>query len=98
MLLVSRYEPLLTEEVPLSEAVLRGPDERRVPVPTTASTATLALVPLVLGSGNPGNEIDNPTAQVILGGLLTSTLLNLVLMPALIAGTRLADPAGNGRA
>ena len=48
-------------------------------------TAGLALVPLVLAGGAPGNEIQSPMAQVILGGLLTSTFLNLIVVPALYA-------------
>jgi Cu/Ag efflux pump CusA len=51
----------------------------------TALTAGLALIPLVLAGGKPGNEIQSPMAQVILGGLLTSTFLNLVLVPVLFA-------------
>ncbi len=48
-------------------------------------TAGLALIPLVLAGGEPGNEIQSPMAQVILGGLLSSTFLNLVLVPVLFA-------------
>ena len=55
------------------------------PVLMTALTAALALVPLVLGGGKPGNEINSPMAQVILGGLLTSTALNMLVLPALYA-------------
>ncbi|MHB1047329.1 MAG: efflux RND transporter permease subunit [Thermoanaerobaculia bacterium] len=86
VLLVSRYEQLLGEGVSLREAVFRGSEERMAPVLMTALTAALALVPLVLGGGKPGNEINSPMAQVILGGLLTSTFLNLVLVPVLFAG------------
>ena len=55
------------------------------PVLTTALTAGLALIPLVLASGKPGNEIPRPMAEVILGGLLSSTFLNLVVVPVLFA-------------
>jgi len=96
VLLVSRYEQLLAEGVALPEAVSRGSEERMAPVLMTALTAALALVPLVLASGKPGNEINSPMAQVILGGLLTSTFLNLVLVPVLFAGTRLVAPKENG--
>jgi CzcA family heavy metal efflux pump len=96
VLLVSRYEQLLAEGVSLREAVSRGSEERMAPVLMTALTAALALVPLVLASGKPGNEINSPMAQVILGGLLTSTFLNLVLVPVLFAGTRLAGPKEDG--
>ncbi|MBW3564743.1 MAG: efflux RND transporter permease subunit [Acidobacteria bacterium] len=53
------------------------------PILMTAITAGLALIPLVIASGAPGNEIQSPMAQVILGGLITSTFLNLVVVPAL---------------
>jgi CzcA family heavy metal efflux pump len=96
VLLVSRYEQLLAEGVSLREAVSRGSEERMAPVLMTALTAALALVPLVLASGKPGNEINSPMAQVILGGLLTSTFLNLVLVPVLFAGTRLVEPKEDG--
>jgi Cu/Ag efflux pump CusA len=51
----------------------------------TALTAGLALIPLAIAVGEPGNEIQSPMAQVILGGLLSSTLLNMVVIPALFA-------------
>ena len=56
------------------------------PILMTALTAGLALVPLVLAAGAPGNEIQSPMAQVILGGLLTSTFLNLIVVPVLYVG------------
>jgi Cu/Ag efflux pump CusA len=56
-----------------------------VPILMTAITAALALVPIVLAAGEPGNEIQAPMAAVILGGLISSTLLNLVVVPALFA-------------
>ena len=65
------------------EAVRRGSEERMAPILMTAITAGLALIPLVIASGAPGNEIQSPMAQVILGGLITSTFLNLVVVPAL---------------
>lgn len=87
ILLVSHYRHLQQEEgeafgLPL---VLRGSEERLVPILMTAATAALALLPLVLKGDVPGNEIERPMALVILGGLVTSTLLNLFLLPALYA-------------
>jgi Cu/Ag efflux pump CusA len=69
--------------LPVSDAVRHGSFERLAPVLMTALTAGLALIPLVLRGGEPGNEVQSPMAQVILGGLLTSTFLNLVVVPAL---------------
>ncbi len=87
ILLVSHYRHLETEEgQPFSLAlVLRGSEERLVPILMTAATASFALLPLVLKGNVPGNEIERPMALVILGGLVTSTLLNLFLLPALYA-------------
>ena len=61
----------------------------------TALTAGLALVPLVLAGDHPGNEIQSPMAEVILGGLLTSTFLNLVVVPVLFARWGADLPSGN---
>ncbi|MEX2118520.1 MAG: efflux RND transporter permease subunit [Pirellulales bacterium] len=65
--------------------VLRGAQERLSPILMTALTAGLALVPLVVAGNRPGHEIEHPMALVILGGLVSSTLLNLLLIPALYA-------------
>jgi CzcA family heavy metal efflux pump len=84
VLLVAHYQHLMAEEgLELAEAVRRGSRERLAPILMTALTAGLALVPLVIHGGEPGNEIQSPMAQVILGGLLTSTFLNLVVVPVL---------------
>ena len=86
VLLVSHYEHLMRDEgMPLREAVVRGSNERLAPVLMTALTAGLALIPLVLAGDKPGNEIQSPMAEVILGGLLSSTFLNLVVVPVLFA-------------
>ncbi len=65
--------------------VVRGSEERLAPILMTALTTGLALVPLVVAGNIPGHEIEHPMAVVILGGLLTSTVLNLFLMPSLYA-------------
>ena len=65
------------------EAVRRGAIERLVPILMTALAAGLALIPLALGGGKPGNEIQTPMAIVILFGLLTSMILNVLIVPAL---------------
>ncbi|MEK2687795.1 efflux RND transporter permease subunit [Bdellovibrio sp. GT3] len=83
ILLVSHYLHLMKEEGEkfTKEMVIRGSLERLVPVLMTASTAALALVPLVLSKGDPGKEILHPVAVVIVGGLISSTLLDLIVTP-----------------
>ena len=83
ILLVSHYRTLLDEGKPLREAVFQGSMERLNPILMTALTAGLALIPLALGGGEPGKEIQTPMAIVILGGLLTSTFLNMIVVPVL---------------
>ncbi len=86
IMLVSHYEHLLRDEgASLDEAVERGSLERLSPVLMTALCAGLALIPLVLAGDQPGNEIQAPMGVVILGGLLSSTLLNMLVVPALYA-------------
>lgn len=85
ILMVSHYQQLLSEGKEFMQAVYQGSMERLNPILMTALTAGLALVPLALAAGEPGNEIQSPMAQVILGGLLSSTLLNMVVIPALFA-------------
>ncbi len=63
------------------ELVMRGTEERLAPILMTALATALALLPIALGGNKPGHEIEHPMALVILGGLFTSTLLNLFLMP-----------------
>lgn len=84
ILMVSHYNHLLdVEGADLRTAVVRGSMERLNPVMMTALTAGLALLPLALAAGEPGNEIQRPLAIVVLGGLLTSLALNMVVVPAL---------------
>ncbi|MEM7048233.1 MAG: efflux RND transporter permease subunit [Acidobacteriota bacterium] len=98
VLLVNNYQRLRKAGLSLEAAVRRGSVERMAPILMTALTAGFALVPLVLASGAPGNEIQSPLAQVILGGLTTSTLLNLIVVPALYAGGSSAGPRGDREA
>jgi Cu(I)/Ag(I) efflux system membrane protein CusA/SilA len=83
ILLVAHYRQLLSEGAPFREAVVRGSLERLSPILMTALTAGLALIPLALGGGEPGNELQTPMAIVILGGLLSATALNMAVVPAL---------------
>jgi Cu/Ag efflux pump CusA len=85
IMLVSHYRHLEeVEGVPFGpELVMRGSEERLAPILMTASVTALALVPVVLGGVRPGTEIEHPMAVVIVGGLVSSTALNLFLMPAL---------------
>jgi len=86
VLMVTRYQQLLERgATAIRSAVLVGSEERMAPVLMTALTAGLALIPLVVAGGRPGNEILSPMGEVILGGLLSSTALNLVVVPALFA-------------
>jgi len=87
IMLVSHYRHLEVEEGEAfgMKLVLRGAEERLAPILMTALTAALALLPLVMAGNIPGHEIEYPMAVVILGGLVTSTLLNLFLMPAFYA-------------
>lgn len=81
MLLISRYNDLHHEGLSAMESVLQGSLDRLNPILMTALSSGLALVPLALGGDLPGNEIQSPMAQVILGGLLTSTFLNGFIVP-----------------
>jgi CzcA family heavy metal efflux pump len=85
ILLVSHYRHLELEEgEPFGDnLILRGAEERLTPILMTAGCAALALLPLVAKGNVPGHEIEYPMALVILGGLVTSTVLNLLLLPAL---------------
>ncbi|MHC5109807.1 MAG: efflux RND transporter permease subunit [Planctomycetota bacterium] len=83
ILLVNHYAYLMKEEKKsLSEAILQGSEERLVPILMTALTAVLGLLPIALAAGEPGSEILAPMAIVVLGGLVSSTFLNLIVVPA----------------
>ncbi len=81
ILLVSHYKTLELQGRSLMDTVLIGSRDRLSPILMTALTAGLALVPLAIADDMPGNEIQSPMAKVILGGLLTSTVLNLFIIP-----------------
>jgi len=94
IMLLSHYNHLQQEEgLPFGrDLILRGAEERLVPILMTAACAGLALVPLIVAGNAPGHEIEHPMAIVILGGLISSTLLNLFLMPALFERFGRAKP------
>jgi len=81
MLLIDRYNELRQIGLSLHDAVMRGSLDRLNPILMTALTSALALIPLALGGDLPGNEIQSPMAKVLLGGLLTSTMLNGFIVP-----------------
>jgi len=72
----------MREECDLAGSVFRGSMERLVPILMTALTAALGLLPLALAAGEPGSELLAPLAIVVLGGLISSTILNLFVVPA----------------
>ncbi len=83
ILLVNHYHHLVEfEGHTMFDAIIQGSSERLVPILMTALTAALAVVPIILKGDKPGNEILAPMSVVILGGLLSSTFLNLVIVPA----------------
>jgi Cu/Ag efflux pump CusA len=85
IMLVSHIRHLMEQEgvTDFREAVLRGAEERLAPILMTALAAGLALIPLAAGGGQAGREIQTPMAMVILCGLMTSTLLNMLVVPAM---------------
>ena len=83
MLLISRYNTLRHEGMKLRHRILTGSTDRLTPIIMTALTSALALIPLALRSDVPGNEIQSPLAVVILGGLFSSTALNIFVVPLL---------------
>lgn len=85
ILLVSHYQYLRAEGKETMQAIRQGAIERLNPILMTALTAGIALIPLAFAAGEPGNEIQSPMAQVILGGLISATLLSMIVIPALLA-------------
>lgn len=83
MLLISRYNHLRDEGMGLEERIAVGSADRLTPIVMTALTSALALIPLALRGSEPGNEIQSPLAIVILGGLVSSTALNIFVVPIL---------------
>jgi CzcA family heavy metal efflux pump len=83
ILLVSNYQHLKEKGVPMSQRIIQGSTDRLNAILMTAITAGLALLPMIFNGDKPGNEIQSPMAIVILGGLLTSTLLNIYIIPIL---------------
>jgi Cu/Ag efflux pump CusA len=81
ILLVSHYKTLERAGASLMDTVIVGSRDRLSPILMTALTAGLALIPLAIAGDLPGNEIQSPMAKVILGGLLSSTLLNIFVVP-----------------
>jgi Cu/Ag efflux pump CusA len=96
IMLVSHIRHLQEKEgvTDFREAVYRGSLERLAPILMTALAAGLALIPLALGGGKPGNEIQTPMALVVLFGLLSSMVLNMIVVPALYL--RFGRPVRNG--
>ncbi len=84
IMLISHYSHLMTEEgVGFRDAIVQGSMERLSPILMTALVTGVGLIPLALGVGQPGKEIQQPMAVVILGGIFTSTFLNMIVIPAL---------------
>jgi len=86
IMLVSHYQHLVgVEGLPWgAETALKGAAERLPSILMTALVTALGLLPLALGSGEPGREIEGPMATIIVGGLLTSTVLNLLVLPTIL--------------
>ncbi len=83
ILLINHYNHLMQiEKLPIGEAIVQGSMERLVPILMTAISAALGLLPLAIAAGEPGSELLAPLAIVTLGGLITSTFLNLIVVPA----------------
>jgi cobalt-zinc-cadmium resistance protein CzcA len=82
VVMVSYFNQLRREGMPLEEAIIRGAELRLRPVLMTALVASLGLVPMLLATG-PGSEIQKPLATVVIGGLISSTILTLVVLPTL---------------
>ncbi|HRQ72372.1 MAG TPA: efflux RND transporter permease subunit [Phycisphaerales bacterium] len=97
ILLVNHYKHVVeVDRKPLAEAIVQGSMERLVPILMTALCAALGLLPLALAAGKPGSELLAPLAVVVLGGLLSSTFLNLIVVPAGYSLVMRANPRGIG--
>ena len=85
IMMLAHYQYLVTEQgLPwVSATAIRGASDRLLPILMTALVTGLGLLPVALASERPGGEIDGPMAIVILGGLVTSTVLNLLILPTL---------------
>ncbi|MBL8206218.1 MAG: efflux RND transporter permease subunit [Blastocatellia bacterium] len=98
IMLISHYQHLMNEDgLPFREAIVQGSMERLSPILMTALVTGVGLIPLALGAGEPGREIQQPMAVVILGGIITSTFLNMIVIPALYLkyGQRVEKPAAD---
>ena len=97
IMLVSHFRHLESQEgEPFGRSlVVRGAEERLIPILMTASVTALALAPLIVGGNRPGHEIEYPMAVIILGGLVSSTLLNLFVMPGIYLRYGKAKRDGN---
>ncbi len=82
ILLISKYQALQGELPDLNKLIIKGSEDRLIPILMTAFTTALALIPIVMAGSEAGNEIQAPMALVILGGLLSATFLNLVIIPS----------------
>jgi len=84
IMLISHYTHLMEEEgVSFRDSIVQGSMERLSPILMTALVTGVGLIPLAVGAGEPGKEIQQPMAVVILGGIVTSTFLNMIVIPAL---------------
>ena len=97
-MLISHYQYLThVEGLPWNaETARKGAAERLPSILMTALVTALGLLPLALGSGEPGREIEGPMASIIVGGLLTSTLLNLLILPAVLLHFGRFEPVLDG--
>jgi Cu/Ag efflux pump CusA len=90
IMLIKHYRHLMEEKgVRFRDAIAQGSMERLSPILMTALVTGVGLVPLALGAGEPGREIQQPMAVVILGGIVTSTFLNMIIIPVLLLVERM---------